>query len=380
MKVKLQLLVSICLLLSACGTLTIEKRLYRKGLHISWNKKVPVSRNEYVFKQLDKSTEKIHSKAVTSTSEEIPSLFEKKNDSTLKPVSTEQIYQEEARSTYHTQAIALKQSKSVTKKNNLVQQQVNVQQRQFFDFSNWWLFSILIVPFVIYRKAHHQKLARWAQKNVIKTRILLVFSSILAAGLSLFIGHSLSFQYAPLVAVFSALGVVSGIAFYKNSSQERNFEHQRNKRLLGLNLINVSAYLSFFGLGGSHVFTDKSAFLSWNKMQFFMDSTPSDRVHSTGVTVALVIAAILVLLIIAFITVVSACYLSCTGFNVLAVVVGIVGFFLATYLSGLLFLYAYKKTTDEKGKIAKRALWVPLFALAFSIVVGGLIYFISWVI
>jgi hypothetical protein len=236
----------------------------------------------------------------------------------------------------------------------------------------------LIVPFVIYRKAHHQKIARWAQKNAVKTRILLVFSSILAAGLSLYIGHTLNFQYAPLVAISSTLGVVSGIAIYKHSARDRNFEHQRNKRLLGLNLINVSAYLSFFGLGGSHVFTDKSAFLSWNKMQFLMDTTPTDRVHTTGVTVALVIAAILVLLIIAFITAVSACYLTCSGFNVLAVVVGIVGFFLATYLSGLLFLYAYKKTTDEKGKIAKRALWVPLFALAFSIVVGGLIYFISW--
>lgn len=376
MKKQHLLLLILTSILISCGVFTLEKRVYRKGFYVNWNKKAS-SNSHKTIEQANISKNELETVTVPSNREEkhVSIQTEEGYSKVDTPVNLQQFYaQDIAPKTLNDQPVPIGVKKQPN--THFIKQAVQISKKSKSG-SNHWLYGMLLVPFILYPFGVQQSIARWAQRNFRTMRAVLVFSSIFAAFLCLFLGNRLQFQYSPFVAGTSVLGLGLGILLFRNSKRGNDPIKMRKQRTLGFNLINVSAYLSLFGLGGSHVFQEANGFSKWNHFQLLANEETPTLVHSTGEIVAIIFATILLLIIISLFTAYAACILACSGFNVLAVIVAFFGLFTTVFLGALLFLLAYKKTTDENGKLAKKALWVALFTLAFSIVIGGILYLFS---
>lgn len=376
MKKQHLLLLILTSILISCGVFTLEKRVYRKGFYVSWNKKAS-SNSHKTVEQANISKNELETVTV-------PTYREEKQVSIQTEEGFSKVDTHENLQRPHPQDIAPKILNDQPipfgekKQPNTHFKKKAVQISNHSNFiPNQWLYGMLLVPFMLYPFGVQQSIARWAQRNFRTTRVVLVFSSIFAAFLCLFLGNRLQFQYSPFVAGTSVFGLGLGILLFRKSKRGNDPIKMRKQRTLGINLINVSAYLSLFGLGGSHVLQEASGFSKWNHFQLLANEETPTLVHSTGEIVAIIFATIILLIIISLFTAYAACILACSGFNVLAVIVAFFGLFTAVFLGALLFLLAYKKTTDENGKLAKKALWVALFTFAFSIVIGGILYLFS---
>ncbi len=353
--------------LFSCSTVHIEKRRFRKGFHVSWNKNKQsneekghedaVFKNENTGnasatktiqlqsvekKSIKVKPEKVRLKSVKKTT----NIKNRSNQFKRKPTSKTKIDSGEDRST------------TSRNKEHRLKEDVSKKNKSAL----YYLFLLGLVPLIAFQKKSGFKLSRWASKNKTKAQVLVGVSTFLAVASSFGLGNILQWQTssAMLVAPVSLVAASVFINAKKVGKDSRLFKNR-----FSYTLLNVGTTFGSFFAG-----TNLPALLS------SPGYSEDPMILHPAVSVILILLLTILLVIALYGVAVLSCAIACNGAGVLAVIVLLGGVFLALFLASLGYVNTFRRESERgksfAGKAAKTALIILLIAVLAMLVLGTL--------
>lgn len=316
----------------------IEKRKFRKGFHISWNKKQRSPQKEIPDQTLVSSSKK-EGFEVKSTQRKIA---EAKPDVTQNEVSLIKPLSNKTTSSNNTMLKGQEKKEISSVKSLSAQKEKRTKKNEGSNHSGYlYLLAALGIPILAINKKRNYDLSSWASENQQKARWIIGAGTATAFLSSYFVGRLWHFDIPEhSLPIALVLGGTGG-ATYLLSRSNRG-------RITGGMMLNLAANFGSFTLG---------------TMRPTLESESPYIMHP-ALMVFLTLALILLLIGSSYLIAALSCTIACNGYGFAAAAVLIGGLYLVAFLFMLAILNVYRKKGDEERSFAKTAALTALIVIA----------------
>lgn len=349
--------------LFSCSILSVDKRRYRKGFHVSWNKNIqksePLEKGEKIVQQElvasnDQTTESSSSGRMKSTlkvrSEVVLAKDEKRNSIKKSRIVYYKSRKEVAKKQNVYKVISKNQKKTKTKVRCLEQKEQQTSALYYFLLSG-------IVPFIALQRKRGYTAAKWASENKLKAQGALALGSFAAVFSSFFLGNILQWETSGAMLLAPASLMTAGLLI--NAQKHKGNRLLKNR--LSISLLNIGTTFGGF-FAGANIPS--------------LLSVPGEVDDPTILNPAGVFAlTILLIVFIAaglYLVAILSCSIACGGSGILALVVLFGGSYLVLFLGLLGFANVYRRESQKGesmiGKSALRAL-IGIIIIAIAILI-----------
>jgi hypothetical protein len=320
----------------------MEKRKYRKGFHISWNKRQKTEKTgdktEYLVAN---QPEKDRKSAINSTHPDQKSLTAAWNEE--KSSVTHSIQKGSSENGNNQQHVNLEdKTDSNSSLHTMRISELEKSKKNTTKHSGYlYLLTAMATPFLAFNKKRNYKLASWANSDQRNAQWIIGISTTIAFFSSYLLGRILNVEVPEqTLPAALALAGTGGALYFASKSL--------NGRVSGSMLLNSGAYFGTFTLGAMHV----------------MQEPESPYVMSTGLIILFTFLLSLGLVISWYLIAGLSCTIACNGYGIAAVAVLLGGAFLTSFLFMLGILNVYRKKDQVEQSFVKKAALYALIVIA----------------
>ncbi|MDH4470955.1 MAG: hypothetical protein QE487_00015 [Fluviicola sp.] len=339
--IKSTILIAILLTVSGCQSLHIEKRMYRKGYTVFWNKRLPNNESTSEKLRLKQTENKSTPPKNDDSRNEVFTKTETDpgSDSLRTPAETLTVLSQSAgvkQEVNEEKTVYKEQEKKASSNKTNTNSKIESAIKQK---SPWLLLTLsitLLYP-MIARGSRRRNMRIWAAKNVRQAQFTIGVLTVISSGIAYFLGGFFSeFIHASLLPIaFTTVGGFSILHLYSKEPRVKS------NALLGVSMASTAA---MFALGAAQ------------------QPTVEDPYILPGWAIICWLLLIIVVMLAAMVGIgVLSCQIYCyTGQLALAAIVGWGGIAIIVFFGFWAIFSLFKRESQREKSYAKRALLVVL--------------------